>query len=247
MSRDEADDARGLSRRALLVRTVWAGTVYVASGFSRTSVEAAPVAGPAEAGRYVLNQAAARDALETLTAAEAAALDAIAARIIPSDDNGPGAVEARATRYIDRALGGALAESREAYRTGLAAVDAYARVSKGAPFARLSSSDQDAVLTQMESNVATGFTPDAATFFTLVRTHVIQGTFGDPYYGGNANFAGWDLIRYPGVRLVVTADEQRIDRLPIRVRRSAYDHAMFAKRRPARARLGRADDPWRSS
>ena len=34
----------------------------------------------------------------------------------------------------------------------------------------------------------------------MVRTHTLQGTFGDPYYGGNANFVGWDLIGYPGVR-----------------------------------------------
>ena len=43
-----------------------------------------------------------------------------------------------------------------------------------------------------------------------VRTHTIQGTFCDPYYGGNANFVGWDLIGYPGIRLAVTADEQRM-------------------------------------
>ena len=32
----------------------------------------------------------------------------------------------------------------------------------------------------------------------MVRTHTLQGTFGDPYYGGNANFVGWDLIGFPG-------------------------------------------------
>ena len=39
-----------------------------------------------------------------------------------------------------------------------------------------------------------------AQFFNMVRTHTLQGTFGDPYYGGNANFVGWDLIGYPGIR-----------------------------------------------
>ena len=39
----------------------------------------------------------------------------------------------------------------------------------------------------------------------LVRAHTIQGTFCDPYYGGNANFVGWDLIGYPGVRTIATA------------------------------------------
>ncbi|MBI3048052.1 MAG: gluconate 2-dehydrogenase subunit 3 family protein [Acidobacteria bacterium] len=243
MSRDDSADARGLSRRELLARTVRFGAgaiVPVEMLVRRMPDNAAPAAAAA-------NQAAAREPLETLTAAETATLDAIAARLIPTDENGPGATEARATRYIDRALGGALADAREAYRTGLAAVDAWARASKSAPFAQLSAADQDAILTQMESNTAAGFTPDAATFFNLVRMHTIQGTFCDPYYGGNANFVGWDLIGYPGIRLAATPDDQRMDRRPARVRRSAYDHAMFAKKRPARARLGRIDEPWRSS
>jgi Gluconate 2-dehydrogenase subunit 3 len=53
------------------------------------------------------------EALETLTAAEADTLEAIVARLIPSDANGPGAAEARAAHYIDRALTGPLRASRE--------------------------------------------------------------------------------------------------------------------------------------
>ena len=30
-----------------------------------------------------------------------------------------------------------------------------------------------------------------------------------PYYGGNANFVGWDLLGYPGVRTMVTAADQK--------------------------------------
>jgi len=176
-------------------------------------------------------------ALETLTAAEAETLEVITARLIPSDANGPGALEAQAARYIDRALGGALASSQDAYRSGLAAVDAYARTTKGAAFARLSAADQDAVLRAMEANVASGFVPDASTFFNLVRAHTIQGTFCDPYYGGNADFVGWDLIGYPGVRLAVTPNEQRLDPRLTPTHRSAYEHAMFSRKRPARASL----------
>ncbi|MBI2188785.1 MAG: gluconate 2-dehydrogenase subunit 3 family protein [Acidobacteria bacterium] len=244
MSSEDHNDRRAFSRRALLTRAVLFGAGAIVP--AELLVRGGP-AGAAPAAAGAIQAAAAREPLETLMAAEAATLDAIAARLIPSDGNGPGAAEARATRYIDRALGGALADSREAYRTGLAAVDAYARASTGRPFAELPTADQDAILIQMESNVAAGFTPDAATFFDLVRAHVIQGTFCDPYYGGNANFAGWDLIGYPGIRLAVAPDDQRMDRRPARVRRSAYDHAMFSKKRPARARLGRTDEPWRSS
>jgi gluconate 2-dehydrogenase gamma chain len=212
----------GLSRRELLRR---AGFIGAASACIPVGLLRAQVRGPA------------RGAPETLTAAEADTLDAIVGRLIPTDDIGPGAAEARAAQYIDRALGGTLASSREAYGNGLAALDSYAIAARGARFAALPPADQDAVLRDVEANVPTGFTPDAATFFNLVRAHTIQGTFCDPFYGGNASFVGWDLIGYPGVRLAVSASDQRLDPRLTPTHRSAYDHAMFSKKPPARASL----------
>ncbi|PYS52761.1 MAG: hypothetical protein DMG13_15030 [Acidobacteria bacterium] len=173
-------------------------------------------------------QTAAGEAFVSLTAAEAQTLRAIVARLIPADENGPGALEARADRYIDRALAGTLKAQRPSYTSGLAELNVYAQSSKGAPFARLSPIDQDAVLTDLQQNRATGF-GNSGQFFNLVRTHTIQGTFSDPFYGGNANFIGWDLIGYPGARVVVTADLQRMDTKPASSRRSAYDYGMFSK------------------
>ena len=180
-----------------------------------------------------------RGPLETLTTAEADILDAIVARLIPTDANGPGATEAKAARYIDRALGGALASSRDAYRAGLAAVDAYARASKGAPFAQLSSQNQDAVLADMERNAATGFPGGSAPFFNLLLGHTVQGTFCDPFYGGNDRFVGWDLIGYPGVRLAATPNDQRMNTKPAPTHMSAYDYTMFGKRKPQDEHHGR--------
>jgi gluconate 2-dehydrogenase gamma chain len=180
----------------------------------------------------------ARGPLETLTAQEADTLDAIVARLIPTDANGPGATDARAARYIDRALGGALASFRDAYRAGLAATDAYARASKGNGFVQLSPQNQDAVLTDLERNVASGFPNGSAAFFNVVLAHTLQGTFCDPYYGGNDRFVGWDLIGYPGVRLIATANDQRMDTTPAPTHMSAYDYSMFGKKKPARADVG---------
>jgi len=224
MADEDGPDACGLSRRELLKRASMLGV----------ALNAIPL---------LQIEGLRRAPLETLTPAEGDTLHAIAARLIPSDGNGPGAAEAGAARYIDRALGGALSGNREVYRSGLAAVDRHAQASKGAPFARLPAADQDAVLTDMENNLATGFTPSAEVFFNLVRAHTIQGTFCDPYYGGNVNFAGWDLIGYPGVRLAVSAGDQRLDARPSRTHRSAYDHAMFAKRLPSRATVAHEMHP----
>src|SRR5262249_42487986 len=154
---------------------------------------------------------------------------AVVARIIPTDANGIGAREAGAVRYTDRALGGALSAARDTYREGLAALDRYALSARGKPFTDLTAEDQDSVLMDLESGKATGFAQGSAPFFALVRNHTIQGTFCDPFYGGNANFAGWDLIGYPGVRTVVAPDEQRLGADVPHTHKSAYDSGMFNK------------------
>jgi len=178
-------------------------------------------------------QAAAREPLQALTAVEADLLDAIVARLIPTDANGPGAREANAVRYIDRALAGALSASRETYRVGLAALDRYARSSRGRAFTELSPTEQDSVLIDVETGAATGsgagFQGSSAQFFNLMRAHTWQGTFGDPYYGGNSNFVGWELVGYPGVRTYVSPDEQRMNVVIKPNRKSAYDDQMFNK------------------
>jgi len=213
-----------LSRRALFGRVSAAGA-FVALPAFLSAADAAQLRRPQ------------REPLETLTPAEADVLEAIAARLIPSDATSAGAADARAAHYIDRALGGTLSSFRDAYRAGLASVDVFARASRGGPFAQLPAADQDALLVEMERNTATGFSGGAATFFNLVLAHTLQGTFGDPYYGGNKDFAGWDLIGYPGVRLAVTEAEQRLDASPRPTHMSAYDYSMFAGRKPARADL----------
>jgi gluconate 2-dehydrogenase gamma chain len=222
---DGVDQApRDPSRRELLKRVGMAGTIAaVPAGTLITRAEGAAAQPSGGAMPHP------REALEALTAAEADTLEAIVARLIPTDENGAGAAEARAAHYIDRALVGPLASSRAAYNSGLAAINTYAQASKGAPYAALAAKDQDAVLTDMEKNIATGFRPSSAAFFNLVRTHTIQGTFCDPYYGGNANFVGWDLIGYPGLRMAAGVADQRMV-APKPIRQSAYDHGMFAKK-----------------
>lgn len=167
----------------------------------------------------------------TLTPREMELLNAIAARLIPNDSNGPGAVEAGATRYIDRALGGALASSRQAYATGLAALDRYAQSSRGRAFTELPPTDQDSVLIDVELGAATGFTGSSAQFFAMMLGHTHQGMFGDPYYGGNVDFAGWDLIAYPGVRTMVSATDQKaLEAKELKPNhKSAYDYDTFTK------------------
>src|ERR1700756_4972114 len=142
MPKDTEDPGarHGLSRRSLFKQLGLAGAAAAASGAPLAAKVVAPATSIARAPMP------AGEALETLTAAEADALESIVARLIPTDETGPGATEARAAHYIDRALAGPLASSRAAYALGLAAIDEYAQRSKGALFSNLSAEDQDAVL-----------------------------------------------------------------------------------------------------
>ena len=166
-----------------------------------------------------------------LTATELATLDAICARLVPTDELGPGAKEARAAHYIDRALDGALASYRDDYSVGLAAINVYARSRKSSArsFVDLSVEQQDALLGELEQDVELGFISSSAAFFGLIRAHTLQGMFCDPVYGGNANMVGWDLIGYPGVRLSVAASEQNMSTPAKANRKTAYDYVMFSK------------------
>lgn len=199
---------RGLSRRELL---------------RRSAVLGAAAAVPAN----VLAQAASAAPYATLTAAEAAILEALVARLIPADGNGPGALEAGASRYIDSALGSALAAQRPAYTAGLAAIEAYAQASAGGSFEALPPERQDELIGDLEQGRVPGLVPSSTAFFELLLNHTLEGTFGDPHYGGNRDFLGWELIGYPGVRLAVTAEQQRMNAALEPLRSSAYDHTQF--------------------
>ena len=220
-----------ISRRDLLKRAAVLGVATPVARPFEGGDGGPPAMAARSADAFALQSPRVREPLESLTAGEMDILDAIVARLIPTDENGPGAVEARAAHFIDRALGGALNSSRSAYTAGLAALDRYARSSRGAAFTQLSATDQDSVLIDVETGAATGFTGSSAAFFALLLTHTHQGTFGDPYYGGNANFVGWDLLDYPGVRTMVTAaDQQQLEKHTLKPdRKSAYETDMFTK------------------
>jgi gluconate 2-dehydrogenase gamma chain len=147
-----------------------------------------------------------------LTPSQMRTLVAFIDRLIPHDELGPGAVEAGAQIYIDRVLAGPNAGEKAAFVHGLEEMDAYAKRVHGAALAEIPAEQRDQVLNAMVES----------QFFNRARRLTLEGMFSDPYYGGNKNFAGWDLIRYPGPRPAVAAEDQALnaDVKPYRV--SAY-------------------------
>jgi gluconate 2-dehydrogenase gamma chain len=134
--------------------------------------------------------------LQALTPTQARFVDAVAARIFPTTDT-PGAVEAGAVFYIDRALAGPYALWLSRYGRGLRALNLYAKKQFGKSFEKLTGEQQDSVLRDLEAGKITELR-NGSEFFELLRAHVLEGVFGEPGYGGNREMIGWKLVGFPG-------------------------------------------------
>jgi gluconate 2-dehydrogenase gamma chain len=134
--------------------------------------------------------------LQALSVRQARFIDAIAGRILPATDS-PGAIEAGAVFYIDRALAGPYPHLLPRYARGLRALDKHAKRQCGGAFQKLSGGQQDSVLGDLEAEKISELR-DGKGFFELLRTHVLEGVFGEPSYGGNRDMIGWKLVGFPG-------------------------------------------------
>jgi gluconate 2-dehydrogenase gamma chain len=125
--------------------------------------------------------------LEFFTVEQAASVEAIAARIIPSDET-PGAREAHVIYFIDRALSTFDRDKQAIYANGLRRLGARAQsVRSGKPsFSSLGPEQQDKLLKEIEKT----------RFFETVRTHTVMGFLSNPEWGGNHDQAGWKLIGF---------------------------------------------------
>jgi gluconate 2-dehydrogenase gamma chain len=122
-----------------------------------------------------------------LSAAAAADVEALTAHIIPSGAT-PGAREARAVYFIDRALATFFADRAPAFRAGLAELQKSFRAAypASASFAGARSAEQLAYLK----------TVDATPFFETTRVLTIIGTLAATKYGGNRDGLGWKMMGF---------------------------------------------------
>jgi gluconate 2-dehydrogenase gamma chain len=142
---------------------------------------------------------------------EAATLDAMAGRIIPGDASDPGAHEAHAVVFIDRALAGFMRDQQTLYRVGLRRLDRHTRERYGRPFVELETAEQDELLSDLDGRPRGDEPGDLGTFFAVVREHVVQGFFCDPAYGGNRGAVGWRAVGFPGARWGYSAQQMSRD------------------------------------
>jgi gluconate 2-dehydrogenase subunit 3-like protein len=150
-------------------------------------------------------QSAVPPKLDFFSAEEAKEIEAITARIIPTDDT-PGAREAGIVYFIDRGLSTFAVDDQKTYREGLPELQARVgeMFSGTSKFSALTPERQDEVLHSFDEPAETGKTPGpqgnlrrrpaAQNFFDTVRQHTIVGFLIDPDYGGNRDGAGWKAV-----------------------------------------------------
>ena len=159
------------------------------------------------AGLHLPRPDAARAAAESsapavLSTVEWKTLEALTARVIPTDHQ-PGAREAHCVNFIDKALANEDAAAVPLYKGGLAALDGIAVARSKKSFADLEATQQDAILRDVDAGTAAEWTLEqlpSPLFFETARQHTIIAFLADPSYGGNRDYAGWKVSGYPGPR-----------------------------------------------
>ena len=133
------------------------------------------------------NQARINDEdFQLLNEEEALEFDAIASRIIPTDET-PGATEAGVIYFIDTVLGDGREQDLALLQDGLRELQSAAAQTFGAAyFYSLEAEQQDQLLTEIENTA----------FFGTIRYLTIAGMFSLPEYGGNRENIGYQLIGF---------------------------------------------------
>lgn len=177
------------------------------------------------------DEPATKDSQETATPTEArmfferyedfVVLEQATERILPKDENGPGAIELGVPYFIDKQMAGTWGMNGTDYRqgpfisseptvdqsslnrgqiliSGLRKMNEESNKRFDTTFDKADEEQQIEILTDFESSKVKMYGANAGSFFGLLRELTIEGAYSDPLYGGNRNMAGWEMQEYPG-------------------------------------------------
>ncbi len=119
-------------------------------------------------------------------------------QIVPADDF-PGARELGVATFIGRVLREAHPEWVAVYQAGLTATDLSSERLFQASFVKLNFDQQLQLLQRMERGDLPADlwpSPPAGDFFSMVRSHTMQGFYSHPRWGGNRDKLAWKMIGF---------------------------------------------------
>lgn len=179
-------ESQRITRRVFVTDAAALSAVWIAAAACAREKTAAS----GDSGSAMLHPSATEAAvppheLQHFSKAQAADIDAIAARIIPTDDT-PGAREAGVVYFIDRTLETFGKEQAPLFDAGLQSLASTVRSKHGAgaTFAGLTTEQQDTLLKGIEKS----------DFFGAMRFATVAGFLSLPKYGGNKDYIGWKFI-----------------------------------------------------
>lgn len=194
---------------------------------------------------------------------EVAFVEAAVARLIPADDQWPGALEAGVPNFIDKELNGAWGAGERLYRSGpwqpgtpsqgyqlpftpaelfRTALRAINRelARAGTPFAQMSAERQDDYLHSLEAGGKDLDGVPSDVFFAHLWQATVEGFFSDPVYGGNRDMTAWRMIGFPGAYAsyyeLVDRHGLRLDRAPTSLAEDGHGHVHVNPSIPAQQR-----------
>lgn len=172
-----------ISRRGFIGEATALSAVWLMAACERGTP--APPAETAMAHPPTAESVAPPQELLHFSPAQAADIDAITARIIPTDD-APGAHEAGVVYFIDRTLTTFAKDQSPLFDAGLQSLAKSVKKTHGADatFAKLTAEQQDALLKGIETS----------DFFGAIRFATVAGFLSHPKYGGNKDYLGWAYI-----------------------------------------------------
>jgi gluconate 2-dehydrogenase gamma chain len=207
-----------ISRRSILVASGALGATALAPVAVATAVAGSASKTYPRATR-AKNEPAPPATYLFFNAEEAAFIEAAVARLIPADDQWPGALEAGVPNYIDKQLAGAWGSGERLYRSGPwasgtpsqgyqlpftpaelfhKALAAIHKEAGGASFAKTTPARQDEFLKRLESGGKDLGGVPSEVFFEHLWKSTVEGFFSDPVYGGNHEMVSWQMIGFPG-------------------------------------------------
>ncbi len=195
-------NARALSRRRLIG---WAAALPLIAGCRSNKQVDAVDADKGDTG--------ARASGRVFGSREWRTIEAIASRILPSDD-GPGAREAGVVGFIDRQLAtGPLSGLGPVLNELAKRIELYARKVHGRSYADLGAEEQDAMVAKLRTADLSLSLPERQ-LYEVLHTLTLEGFLSDPSHGGNVDQIGWQYVRFAEPTLRVPGDPHRHHQLP---------------------------------
>ena len=124
-------------------------------------------------------------------------LETLADRLLPADEDGPGARALGISTFFARVLqDDRLAAVHPLLRRGALFLASAALAEQKRPFVDLSQQAQDDLIARLADNKMRPDGFSGPTFVRIALALTLEGALGDPRHGGNKGGAGWKMVGF---------------------------------------------------